>query len=291
MLLTLAVSTVAWAQRSSRHEVADPVATLVTTATPIVCATYNIRMNTPSDGDNAWPNRARRVRELIRFHEWDIFGTQEGFKGQLDDLAQMEEYSYIGVGRDDGAEAGEHSAIFYRRERFELLDKGDFWLSETPEKPSLGWDAPSNVRICSWGRFRDRATGREFCMFCAHYDHIGVRAREESSKLVLRRIAEIADGVPTIFVGDLNSTPDSGAVTVLEGAMNDARKVTQQPPYGPVGTFGGFVAGARVLADRIDYIFVSPGISVLKYGVLTDYVDNRLSSDHLPVVAKLVIND
>ncbi len=257
---------------------------------PVVAATYNIRMNNPGDKENAWPNRAAWVRELVRFHEWDIFGTQEGFRSQLDDLAQQGEYDWIGVGRDDGAEAGEHSAIFYRRDRFELLDKGDFWLSETPDRPSLGWDAPSNIRICSWGRFRDRATGREFCFFCAHYDHLGRVARLESSKLILRKITEIAAGMPTIVVGDMNSTPDSDAIAVLDAAMRDSYKAAATPPYGPEGTFNAFDWQRTGAEDgRIDYVFVSPGIEVLKYGALTDSRDRRYPSDHFPVMTKLII--
>lgn len=256
--------------------------------TPIVAATYNIRMNTPRDSINAWPNRAQWVRELIRFHEWDIFGTQEGFKGQLDDLAKMEEYAWIGVGRDDGKEEGEHSAIFYRRDRFELLDKGDFWLSQTPGRPSLGWDAPSNIRICSWGRFCDRLTRRELYFFCAHYDHIGRQARLESSKLIVQKIGEITGGAPAILVGDMNSTPDTDAYAVLDGALRDARKAVDNP-YGPEGTYGGFIAGQRPIADRIDYLFTTPGVKILKYGVLTDFREGLFYSDHLPVMVKMVI--
>ncbi len=256
--------------------------------TPIVAATYNIRMNTASDGVNAWPNRAEWVRGLVRFHEWDIFGTQEGFRGQLDDLAQMEEYAWIGVGRDDGATQDEHSAIFYRRTRFELLDKGDFWLSETPDVPSPGWDAAIK-RICSWGRFRDRLSRSEFYFFCAHYDHRGRQARVESSKLILEKIARIAGDTPVIFVGDLNSTPDSEAVSVFEGILHDAFRTTATPPYGPAGTFQGFDWERGDGGDRIDYIFCSPGTEVLKYGVLSDSRDKRFPSDHYPVMTKIVI--
>jgi endonuclease/exonuclease/phosphatase family metal-dependent hydrolase len=255
---------------------------------PIVAATYNIRMNTPNDGENAWPNRAAWVRELVRFHEWDIFGTQEGFRGQLDDLLQMEEYAQIGVGRDDGVSKGEHSAIFYRRDRFELLDKGDFWLSETPDRPGAGWDA-NIFRICSWGKFSDKLSGKEFFFFSAHYDHQGRVARVESSKLVVKKIAEITGGAPTIFVGDMNSTPDSDAYATLDANLRDSYKATAQPPYGPVGTFQGFNWQREVGDGRIDYVFTTPNIAVLKYGVLSDSREMRYPSDHFPVVTKLMI--
>ena len=255
---------------------------------PIVAASFNLRYNNPGDGVNAWPNRAGWVRELIRFHEWDIFGTQEGLRGQLDDLLEMEEFAQTGVGREDGVSKGEHSAIFYRKARFELLDKGDFWLSETPEKPSPGWDARI-FRICSWGKFRDKSSGREFFFFCAHYDHIGLQARLESSKLIVKKIAEITGGAPAILTGDMNSTPDSDAYTVLDAALSDSYKTTLSPPYGPVGTFQGFNWDREVGDNRIDYIFTTPDVEVLKYGVLTDSCDKRYPSDHFPIMTKLVI--
>ncbi len=283
LLFALAAFSSVQAQSGSdRHESVRP-------GGPIVAASFNIRYNNPGDGVNAWPNRAGWVRELIRFHEWDIFGTQEGLRGQLDDLLEMDEFAQIGIGREDGVSKGEHSAIFYRKSRFELLDKGDFWLSETPEKPSLGWDAPSNIRICSWGKFRDKTSGTEFYFFCAHYDHIGRQARMESSKLIVKKIAEITGGAPAILTGDMNSTPDSDAYTVLDAAMRDSYKATLSPPYGPVGTFHGFNWDREVGDNRIDYIFTTPDIEVLKYGVLTDSCDKRYPSDHFPVMTKLLI--
>lgn len=125
-------------------------------------ATFNLRMDTEKDGVNAWPNRKEMVKGLIRFHDFDIFGTQEGFKHMLDGIAELDGYAYIGAGRDDGEDAGEHSAIFYKTSRFDLLDKGNFWFSETPDVPGKGWDATCCNRICSWGKFRDKESGKVF---------------------------------------------------------------------------------------------------------------------------------
>lgn len=130
--------------------------------TPLVIATYNLRYNTPNDGVNAWPNRKEFVKALIGFHEFDIFGTQEGLRGQLDDIAEMKDFAFIGKGRDDGDKAGEHSAIFYKKSRFKVLKSGDFWLSETPDKPGKGWDATCCNRICSWAKFQDLTTRKSF---------------------------------------------------------------------------------------------------------------------------------
>ncbi|MDR2912872.1 MAG: endonuclease/exonuclease/phosphatase family protein [Alistipes sp.] len=290
LLLALAAAPFAGAQSSGTQSSGAPGSDALVSSSPlIVAATYNIRMNTPRDGVNAWPNRAAWVRELVRFHEWDIFGTQEGFREQLDDLLQMEEYAQIGVGRDDGADKGEHSAIFYRRDRFELLDKGDFWLSETPDRPGAGWDAQI-FRICSWGKFRDKFGGREFFFFSAHFDHIGVQARVESSKLIVKKIAEITGGAPTILVGDMNSTPDSDAYAVLAASLRDSYKVTENPPYGPEATFNSFDWDRDPAGDgRIDYLFSTEGVRVLRYGVLTDSKDKRYPSDHFPVEIKLTL--
>ncbi len=255
---------------------------------PLVVASYNLRYHTPNDGANAWPNRKEMVKNLVRYHEFDLFGTQEGLRQQLDDLAELAEFAFVGKGRDDGKTAGEHSAIFYRKDRFQPVQSGDFWLSQTPDRPSLGWDATCCHRICSWARFKDLATGREFYFFSAHFDHQGVEARRQSGKLMVEKIKAIAGNAPVIFAGDLNSTPDTEQVQTLQTLLRDAFWVSEAPPYGPVGTFNGFKADAP-LENRIDYVFVSQGIQVLKYGVLTDQLQGRYPSDHLPVVTRILI--
>lgn len=255
---------------------------------PIVAATYNIRMNNPNDGVNAWPNRKETVKALVRYHEFDIYGIQEGFIGQIKDLCEVDGFAYTGHGREDGKEAGEHSAIFYKTDRFQLLGSGDFWLRENPDEPGLGWDATCCNRICSWGKFRDKETSKEFFFFNVHFDHQGVLARIESGKLMVKKIKEIAGNTPVFCVGDFNSTPETEQIATMQTLLNDSRKVTETPPYGPVGTFNGFKFDSP-LTNLIDYIFVSEKIKVLKYGVLTDNVDRRYPSDHQPVVIKAVI--
>ena len=255
---------------------------------PLIVATYNLRMNNPNDGVNAWPNRKETVKGLVRFHEFDIYGTQEGFIGQINDLCEVEGFAYTGHGREDGKEAGEHSAILYKKDRLKLLDSGDFWLRENPDEPGKGWDATCCNRICSWGKFEDRETSKVFFFFSVHFDHQGVVARKESGKLMVKKIQEIAGNTPVICVGDFNSTPDSEQIQTMQTLLNDSRLVTHTPPYGPYGTFNGFKFDSP-LDNLIDYIFVSKQVSILKYGVLTDNVDRRYPSDHLPVVVKAVI--
>ncbi len=251
-------------------------------AAPLRVATFNIRMNTSGDKENAWPNRAAWVRELISFHQFDIFGTQEGFIGQLKDISELAGFAYVGVGRDDGKEGGEHSAVFYKTDRFEVLKKGDFWYSTTPQEPSLGWDAKIR-RICSWAQFKDKKSGKSFFFFNSHFDHQAPTARRESAKLLLQKIESIAGKSPFFCTGDFNATPTDEPIQILSEKLADSYSVTENPPYGPVGTFQGFKFTAPI-TSRIDYIFVSATIRVIRYGVLTDSKNQRYPSDHLPVM-------
>ncbi|MGV3763165.1 endonuclease/exonuclease/phosphatase family protein [Parapedobacter sp.] len=254
--------------------------------TNIRVASYNLRMDTPKDSLNAWPNRKENVKALIKYHDFDIIGTQEGFIHQLKDILELPSYEYVGSGRDDGKHGGEHSAIFYKKDRFDVVDAGNFWLSETPETPGLGWDATCCNRICSWAKMVDKDSKKEFYVFNVHFDHQGVIARRESGKLMVAKITEIAKGAPVICTGDFNSTPETEQIQGMATILNDAYRVTQEPPYGPVGTTNSFRFTAP-MKRRIDYVFVSNHFNVSKYAVLTDAQDQRYPSDHLPVVVDI----
>ncbi len=249
-------------------------------------ATYNIRLITSADqGERAWTNRLPWVKRIIQKYDFDICGTQEGFKSQIYDILTMGNYDYIGVGRDDGKDKGETSAILFKKEKFEVLDKGSFWLSETPDQVSKGWDANIN-RIVSWGKFKDIETGKEFFFFNAHYDHQGKTAQYESSKLVLTKIEEIAGENPVFYTGDLNVQPTSDTVKIIvdSGLLWDSRHSSLEPIYGTEGTFHGYNLDGKT-TNRIDYIFVSKTIKVIKYGVINDDIElNKFSSDHFPVL-------
>ena len=251
-------------------------------------ATYNLRMDTPRDSINSWPNRKENVKALIQFHDFDLIGTQEGFVHQIKDLCEIPGWAYTGSGRDDGKEAGEHSAILYKTARFKLLDSGDFWLNETPDQPVKGWDATCCNRICSWAKFKDAHTKKVFYFFNVHFDHQGVIARKESGKLMVLKIKEIAKNTPVICTGDFNSTPETEQIKHIQTILNDSYRVSVLPPYGPVGTFNSFQFDAP-MKNRIDYIFVSKEFTVLKYAVLTDALEQRYPSDHMPVVADVVL--
>lgn len=235
-------------------------------------ATYNIRLLIPGDSvaGNVWGVRHKAIADLVSYHDFDIFGTQEGFKVQLEDLkSQLPGYDYTGRGRNDGKTAGEHSAIFYRTDMFSLLDSGDFWMSETPDIPGRGWDA-AEPRICSWGRFRHDDSGREFMFFNLHMDHKGVTARAESARLVLDKVKEIGAGLPVFVTGDFNVDQNSEPYATLtcDSVLLDSYREAAEV-YALNGTFNGFNSDSFT-GSRIDHVFVTPGIEVRKYGVLTD---------------------
>jgi endonuclease/exonuclease/phosphatase family metal-dependent hydrolase len=249
----------------------------------LIVATYNLRYNNPQDGINAWPNRVNLVKGLIRFHDWDIFGTQEVLYNQIQDLEALSEFGWVGAGRDDGKLAGEFAALFYRKSRVEIIQSGNFWFSPTPDQPTMGWDAKCCKRICTWAKCKDKQNGKLFYVFNAHFDHEGVVARLESAKLMHQKALEISKGLPVILMGDFNSLPESDAVKVLnEVGYRDSYSHSKEAPYGPVGTFNSFNWNAE-LNRRIDYIFLGKSFNVEKYGVLTDSYEKRYPSDHQPV--------
>jgi endonuclease/exonuclease/phosphatase family metal-dependent hydrolase len=258
----------------------------VLAADPINVATYNLRVNKASDGPNAWPHRKEMVKALIRHHEFDIVATQEGLIDQLRELDAMPGWARVGVGRDDGRQGGEHSAIYFRSARFELRRHGDFWLSATPDKPSISWDSRCCNRLATWAELRDGTTGRDFLVFSVHFDHEGEVSRRESARLMLSQVRELAGGKPVICMGDFNATPQSEPIRTLLGGLRDAHALSETPPYGPVGSFNDFRFDTP--ADRrIDYVFLTTGIRVLKYAVLTDSQHARYPSDHFPVLVRL----
>lgn len=245
--------------------------------------TFNLRYDNPRDTGNLWVNRAPVVAALIRYHDFDVLGTQEGLHNQLEDLkAAMPGYTYYGIGRDDGKTKGEFSAIFYKTEKFTVLKSGDFWLSTTPEKPGPGWDARLN-RICSWLQLQDRQSKKKFYFFNVHYDHQGVEARRESSKLILQKIKEIAGTAPVIFTGDLNGSHDSEWYQSLanSGLLKDTYKQVSRP-YANNGSFNGFGSTLQ-RTEIIDHIFVTAPFKVQKWGILTDTYHGKFPSDHFPV--------
>lgn len=259
-----------------------------TSAQQLTVGSYNVRYDNANDAGNLWVDRAPVVANLLRFHDFDIFGTQEALKNQLDDISNaLPAYKRYGLGRDDGKEKGEHSAIFYKKDKFKLLQKGDFWLSQTPDKPSLGWDATCCNRIASWVYLQDLTNKQKFYFFNVHYDHQGVQARKESSKLLLRKIGEIAGKEPVILTGDFNGDQQSEWYLTIANS-NLLKDTYKQVPY-PYANNASFNAFGKQIDRKeiIDHIFVTDHFKVDKWGILTDTYHGKYPSDHFPVLVKL----
>jgi endonuclease/exonuclease/phosphatase family metal-dependent hydrolase len=256
--------------------------------------TYNIRFagDEQVEGINAWSKRKSLVASMIRFHRAEIVGLQEALKLQLDDLVDLlPDYAWVGVGRDDGAEGGEFSAIFFNRKRFEILNHSTFWLSDTPEKPSKGWDA-AFPRVVTWAKMKDTQTDRTFYLFNTHLDHRGKQARLQSVVLLKNKVAELAGELPVIITGDFNFRPESEEYKIItensRGDFADAMVVSRYEHHGSYVTFNDF-GRSIVDGNRIDYIFVRNGVGVVQHGILADTFEGRFPSDHMPVVADVRI--
>lgn len=250
--------------------------------------TYNIKYANENDEENSWSKRKDFITNQLKFYEPDAFGVQEAVKEQMDYFKDhLDGYDYVGVGRDDGKEGGEYSAIFYKKSRLKVLKHDTFWLSETPEKPSKGWDA-AYPRICTYALFEDKETGKKFWHFNTHFDHIGDQARKESAKLIWKKIQELnSEDLPAILSGDFNLEPDTESIQYLSEKMDDSKAISEGVVFGPEGTFNGYEFDKPV-TRRIDYIFLSHGdFRVLKFGVISSSKDLRYPSDHLPVMVKL----
>lgn len=280
----------------------------------LIVGTYNIRYANQGDVErgDGWDQRAPVIAGLIRFHNFDVLGVQEALHHQLQTLQKlMPEYAYTGRGRDDGKERGEHAAIFYKKEKFRLLEGGDFWLSETTSVPSKGWDA-ALPRICTWVNLQSMDNQGSFFVFNVHFDHRGVQARLESSRLLLRKIKELASDRPFMLTGDFNvdQTSEGYRILAASGELADAYE-TAPIRYALNGTANAFNPDART-GSRIDHIFLSRHFKALRYGVLTDSYRSprprtqgdtasanfprevkfgefqaRLPSDHFPVLVEV----
>ncbi|MBP7636804.1 MAG: endonuclease/exonuclease/phosphatase family protein, partial [Kiritimatiellae bacterium] len=288
---------------------------------PFRMATFNIRLAgasvaKPADRPpNSWTCRVDRVCALIAKRGFDLIGLQEAQANQIDDmLARMgAAWAYVGVGREDGMRGGEHSCIFYKKERFEVLKSGTFWLSETPEVPgSKSW-ATACPRVCTWADMKDLKTGKTFVCFNTHLDHMSKEARRNGMALILARMARYAQGRPVLLTGDMNAMPEKrpadtavvqadfnragpkdpqatgGPYLIATANLRDSFDISRTPHAGPIKTFSGFKYVAHPEGQPIDYIFVSAGIHVLSHATIDDSENQLYPSDHFPVVADVVI--
>lgn len=282
------------------------VASLQLSAQEMLVGTYNIRYKAWNDSvqGEIWQKRCQVICDQVNFMAPEIFGTQEVLYVQLQDMQKaLDGYDYIGIGRDDGQHGGEHEAIFYKTDKLQLLDHGDFWLSETPDKPCLGWDAVC-IRICTWGKFAVKAQKEQrhglfnrrkkepqqvFYFFNLHMDHVGVVARREAAKLVVAKVREIAQGAPVFVTGDFNVDQNDEIYTIFtkSGLLKDSYEAARIC-FAENGTFNAFKTN-YFTTSRIDHVFVSPSTKVEAYGVLTnsywtpdDDLDDNLKASDAP---------
>ncbi len=253
--------------------------------------TYNLRYDTPDDEINQWPNRIAKVVTLISKYDPDLIGVQEALQHQINDVQNvLSQYAYVGVGRDDGKQKGEYSAILYKKDRFEIITQNTIWLSETPDVPgSKSWDA-AITRIVTVVTFRDKKTNKEFYNLNTHFDHIGKEARKNSVLLLHKFL--VTEGlskshIPVLISGDFNSEPNEEPYKMM--IAKSSRQLFDSKPFSSTtGTFCGFEVGA-MHCRVIDYIFHTVEWEVEKYQVIQDNDGKNYPSDHLPVLVKFLL--
>ena len=255
--------------------------------------TFNIRYDNPDDKLNNWKYRKEAVTKLIRAEKIDILGAQELLENQLKDITEkLPEYNSIGVGREDGIAKGEFSPIFYKKNKFTVIKSGYFWLSETPEMPSKGWDAACE-RIATWAQLKDKSTGKIIFVMNTHLDHVGTLARQKSVELLKKNTALLSEGLPQIIMGDFNADPESKVIKQMLVATDSVElfnsKTVAKKVYGSAWTFNGF--GTIAIKDRqiIDYIFVNKAVSVREHSIAPEIANGKFSSDHSAVFIKVSI--
>lgn len=252
--------------------------------------TFNIRYNNPNDGENSWDNRKQELTDMLLLYKPDIFGIQEGLFEQNEYIKeQLANYKYVGVGREDGKIQGEFSPIFYNALKYELIKTETYWLSETPRKVSVGWNA-SMERITTFGVFKNKTTNDTLYVFNCHYDHIGKKARKKSSKLIIKLIKE--KGLLNknlVVMGDLNSMPEDPAIKILKNKLTDSFEVSNYPKNISVQTYNDF-DNKYISNKRIDYIFTK-NMNAESYRIIYNRRSNELFiSDHFPVLIRLKNN-
>lgn len=245
---------------------------------------YNIRLGSANDGTNSWALRYPATAEMIKDQAPDVFGVQEALSYQVYFIEEnFRNYKSVGVGRENGKKEGEHMSIFWNTKTVKMLKWGTFWLSDTPEKPSMGWDAAC-YRTATWALMKDKKTGKKFYFVNTHLDHVGKEAQKNGLKLIVDRIAKInKEGYPMVLTGDFNVRPDNKVLADLDARMTSVRKIAAKTDKHD--TYNGWGKGNGI----IDYIYVSGFSSCPEYQTVTKrYTDRKFVSDHYPIAARLI---
>lgn len=260
--------------------------------TAIEWATFNIRYDNSADSLNSWKYRKQQVCKFITDKGLDIVGMQEVLQHQLEDLKTgLPGFAAIGVGREDGKTTGEYAPLFYRTDRFEVLDSNTFWLSQYPDSIGfIGWDGAC-TRIATWAKFKEKATGKVFMAVNTHFDHVGIEARKNGALLIIEKIKEIVGDQPAVLTGDFNVSEQSEAyqtLTTNEFVLKDAHKLADKTE-GPVYTFHDFGRQPMDEREKIDFIFITPQIKVLKSVIAQEPKESYgFLSDHNPQLTTIV---
>lgn len=262
------------------------ISTMVLAQNDLSVMSYNVRLGSADDGENSWDFRKEKVAELIGYYEPDFLGMQEVQKMQLDYLLEnLSQYKFIGLPRENG-EFAEYSCIFYNAEKFKVLEYKTFWLSETPNEISKGWEAACH-RIVTYGLFQDKKSKQKFWIANTHLDHMGMKAREESAKMLVEFSKELKTkkDIPFILTGDFNAEPNDKVISILKDALVDSYTSSNKKPYGPKGTWNGFKFNDKI-ETRLDYIFYTKekSLTVGSISIIDDFYDFKYPSDHLPVL-------
>lgn len=248
---------------------------------------YNVRYDNAADGENAWDNRKHATTAMLEAIKPDVFGVQEAFAYQVEYISEKSPvYANVGVGREDGESAGEFMSIFWNKETIEMLEWGTYWLSETPDVPSFGWDAACK-RTATWALMKDKRNGRHFYFVNTHLDHVGVQARKNGLKLLVERIASMnPESYPMILTGDFNVTPDDECLVDLDKQMTSSRKIAQKTDS--LDTYNGWGLASPDTGHMIDYIYVKGFKNVPEYRTIAEpYAGKAYVSDHYPIVSIL----
>lgn len=254
--------------------------------------TYNIRYANAGDWENHWNIRKARLIQQVREEAPDIVGFQEALHEQVVDLESgLPGYDWVGVGRDDGHEAGEYAPIFVRTKRYKILRGGTFWLSSTPDSASIGWDAACK-RICTFAVLSEKSSGKKMVVFNTHLDHEGKLARQLSAQLLMRKINELSRGQATILLGDFNFEPSDPLYRTFinaESQLADAFAAPAADSSQTNITFpgNGFAASGPNSGKRIDYIFYSVQLVCHSTTILRAEENGLYPSDHLPQLSRL----
>lgn len=248
--------------------------------TEITICSFNIRGSNMDTGVNAWSNRKKMVIREFGNYQYDIVCMQEPLTDQIQDFLSIGIYEWLGVSGQGTPDSDVFTPIFYNKKKLNVLDYGTFWLSETPDVVSRGWDGKF-PRICTWAKFRDIENCRSFYLFNTHLDHVGEVAKLEGARLICRKIKEMTAEEAVFITGDMNSTPETPPIHTFLSEFSNSREIATEKS-GPAGTAHSY--GKLYPPSQIDYIFVNEYISVTKAITITKNSDPVYMSDHYPIV-------